>query len=132
MTQNEEAVARSKYPRARSKRKPNSALILTSIIILITFRVQSLELESAFCRCEKFSPFDKPFVVLWNSPTEGCHVNFSVKIELEKFGILTNTKQTWDGEVVTVFYNAQLGLYPYFDEENSSVTYNGGLPQVVI
>ena len=70
-------------------------------------------------------------MVLWNSPTEGCHVNFSVNIELQKYGILTNSNQTWDGEVVTVFYNGQLGLYPFYRNEDENMKYNDGLPQLV-
>ena len=114
----------------QTERKPNLTLIFILTLYFVVFQATSLELDSAFCRCENASLFGKPFVVLWNSPTEGCHVNFSVKIEFEKFGILTNTNQTWDGEIVTVFYNAQLGLYPYFEEGDANWTYNGGLPQV--
>ena len=102
--------------------------ILLTLCYLIY--VQSLDIDSAVCRCTTKSKFGKPFVVLWNSPTEGCHVNFSVHIELEKYGILTNSNQTWNGEVVTVFYNAQLGLYPYYRHENEKRKYNAGLPQV--
>ena len=92
--------------------------------------VQALDMDSTVCRCTTKSKFGKPFVVLWNSPTEGCHVNFSVNIELEKHGILTNSNQTWDGEVVTVFYNGQLGLYPFYRNEDKKRKYNAGLPQV--
>ena len=104
------------------------------ICILLTvyflMYVQSLDIDTSVCRCTTKSKFGKPFVVLWNSPTEGCHVNFSVNIELEKFGILTNSNQTWDGEVVTVFYNGQLGLYPYYRHEEEKRKYNAGIPQV--
>ena len=92
--------------------------------------VQSLDFDSAVCRCTTKSKFGKPFVVLWNSPTGGCHVNFSVNIELQKYGILTNSNQTWDGEVVTVFYNGQLGLYPFYRDDDKKRKYNVGLPQV--
>ena len=92
--------------------------------------VESLDMDSTVCRCTTKSKFGKPFVVLWNSPTEGCHVNFSVNIELQKYGILTNSNQTWDGEVVTVFYNRQLGLYPFYHNEDKNMKYNYGLPQV--
>ena len=100
------------------------------ILLYYLICVQSLDIDSAVCRCTTKSKFGKPFVVLWNSPTEGCHVNFSVNIELEKYGILTNSNQTWNGEVVTVFYNAQLGLYPYYRHESKKRKYNTGLPQV--
>lgn len=104
----------------------------TSLIIMTCFLVcvQTLDINSAVCRCTTKSKFGKPFVVLWNSPTEGCHVNFRVNIELEKYGILTNSNQTWNGEVITVFYNGQLGLYPYYRNDNKSSKVNDGLPQV--
>ncbi|EDO47869.1 predicted protein, partial [Nematostella vectensis] len=73
----------------------------------------------------------KPFVAVWNSPTGGCTKNFSVEINLKDNGILENENQTWDGKYVTVFYNAQLGQYPYFTDSQGTGSYNGGMPQLV-
>ena len=58
-----------------------------------------------------------------------CDFNFSTPVELTRHGIYENYRQTWDGNRVTVFASAQLGLYPYYSEDGSKV-YNGGLPQV--
>ncbi|XP_028393693.1 uncharacterized protein LOC114518013 [Dendronephthya gigantea] len=105
--------------------------IYLTLTVFILAHVESLDINSAVCRCARKSKFGKPFVVVWNSPTGGCHNNFSVHIELEKHGILTNSNQSWNGEVVTVFYNAQLGLYPYYRYEDEKLKYNTGLPQLV-
>ena len=56
-------------------------------------------------------------------------VNFSVPIELERYGILSEPEQKWDSKYVTVFYGAQLGLYPYYTADGK-YEYNNGLPQV--
>ena len=42
---------------------------------------------------------------------------------------MVNKDQKWCGEYIVIFYNAQLRLYPFFD--NSGKAVNGGLPQVV-
>ena len=105
-------------------------IFILTLTVFVVANVESLDTDSAVCRCTKKSKFGKPFVVVWNSPTGGCHNNFSVNIELEKYGILTNGNQSWNGEVVTVFYNAQLGLYPYYRYEDEKLKYNNGLPQV--
>lgn len=85
---------------------------------------------SYICKCEDSDVRDRPFVAIWNAPTGGCSVNYSIDINLRDFGILENPKQTWDGKYVTVFYNAQLGLYPYFTDPEGTNSYNGGMPQV--
>ena len=86
--------------------------------------------ESYICKCEDFPVEDRPFVAIWNAPTGGCSVNYSININLRDFDILENPEQTWDGKYVTVFYNAQLGLYPYFTNAEGTNSYNGGMPQV--
>lgn len=87
--------------------------------------------ETYICKCEDFPIEDRPFVAIWNAPTGGCSVNYSININLRDFDILENPKQTWNGKYVTVFYNAQLGLYPYFTNAEGTNSYNGGMPQLV-
>lgn len=94
-------------------------------------QVSGLELDNYYCGCEEFPLRNRPFVAVWNAPTGGCNVNFSININLQKFDILENTNQTWNGKYVTVFYNAQLGLYPYFTNDEGTQNYNGGIPQVM-
>ncbi|KAK3714903.1 hypothetical protein QZH41_010904 [Actinostola sp. cb2023] len=87
--------------------------------------------QDTFCQCEKFPIDGKPFVALWNAPTGGCEKNFSIKIELDDFKIRANPLQTWNGKYVVVFYNAQLGFYPYYTNAAGTRSYNGGMPQII-
>lgn len=100
------------------------------LVIGISFLGNALDVKNSYCKCEEFPIEDRPFVAIWNAPTGGCSVNFSININLRDFDILENPKQTWNGKYVTVFYNAQLGLYPYFTNEQGTNSYNGGMPQV--
>ena len=106
----------------------------SSILILLTQTFYCLGLqfhEDIFCTCRKQAyPKRPPFIAVWNSPTGGCNANFSVPIELKRWGILADPLQHWDSRYVTVFYGAQLGLYPYFQSEDGSDAFNQGLPQV--
>lgn len=100
------------------------------LVIGISLLGNALDVKNSYCKCEEFPIEDRPFVAIWNAPTGGCSVNFSININLRDFDILENPKQTWNGKYVTVFYNAQLGLYPYFTNEQGTNSYNGGMPQV--
>ena len=113
-------------------KSPVTLLLCVSMVELFGYLPNSwgLRLNSSGCECGDFPLGDRPFVAVWNSPTAGCRVNFSVNINLKDFGILENPGQTWNGKFVTVFYNAQLGLYPYFTNEEGTHNYNGGMPQV--
>ena len=86
--------------------------------------------EDIFCTCRKQTNPKRPFIAVWNSPTGGCNANFSVPIDLKRWDILADPLQHWDSHYVTVFYGAQLGLYPYYQSEDGSDAYNQGLPQV--
>ena len=46
------------------------------------------------------------FDVVWNGPSQGC----SPAIPLEDYGIRANPAQSFNGSVITLFY--QLGLWP--------------------
>lgn len=71
---------------------------------------------------------DKPFITVWNTPTGKCKAKWNVTLDLGAFDFVVNHDQTWRGEYIVIFYNQQLGLYPYFDSAGKAV--NGGLPQV--
>lgn len=58
-------------------------------------------------------------------------VNFSIPINLQPWQILSDPQQHWDSRFVTVFYGAQLGLYPYYPSEDGTNAFNRGLPQLV-
>ncbi|XP_075326974.1 hyaluronoglucosaminidase 6 [Odontesthes bonariensis] len=69
----------------------------------------------------------RPFVVVWNAPTESCRLRFKVDLDLSVFDIVANLNETLSGPNVTIFYHSHLGFYPYYT--SSGVAINGGLPQ---
>ncbi|XP_061697104.1 hyaluronoglucosaminidase 6 [Syngnathoides biaculeatus] len=69
----------------------------------------------------------RPFVVVWNAPTEPCRMRFRVDLDLSVFDIVANLNETLSGPNVTIFYHSHLGYYPYYS--NSGLPVNGGLPQ---
>ncbi|KAH0616553.1 hypothetical protein JD844_027748 [Phrynosoma platyrhinos] len=69
----------------------------------------------------------KPFVVVWNAPTEQCRLRYKVDLDLNIFNILPNPNETLSGSTLTIFYHTRLGYYPYFNEYGDSI--NGGVPQ---
>jgi len=71
---------------------------------------------------------NRPFITVWNTPTDMCKSEWNVTLDLSAFDFVVNPDQAWCGEYIVIFYNQQLGLFPYFDSDGNAV--NGGLPQV--
>ncbi|XP_066553654.1 hyaluronidase-3 isoform X2 [Amia ocellicauda] len=69
----------------------------------------------------------RPFVVVWNMPTEQCQERHGVSIDLSTFDIIQNRQQRFLGQNMTIFYRNKLGLYPYISQDGREV--NGGVPQ---
>uniref|UniRef100_A0A452GZW4 Hyaluronidase n=1 Tax=Gopherus agassizii TaxID=38772 RepID=A0A452GZW4_9SAUR len=69
----------------------------------------------------------KPFIVVWNAPTEQCRLRYKVDLDLNVFDIASNTNETLSGSNVTIFYHTHLGHYPYYLD--NGVPINGGVPQ---
>ncbi|NXQ85520.1 HYAL1 protein, partial [Nyctibius grandis] len=70
---------------------------------------------------------NRPFVTIWNIPTEHCAKKYNVTLNLEVFDVLANDQQSFIGQNVTLFYSDELGLLPYYTAKGLPV--NGGLPQ---
>ncbi|NXK57134.1 HYAL1 protein, partial [Chauna torquata] len=70
---------------------------------------------------------DRPFVTIWNIPTEPCAQEHNVTLALGVFDVLANTQETFMGQDVTLFYSQRLGLFPYYTAQGVPV--DGGLPQ---
>ena len=72
------------------------------------------------------------FKAVWNVPRDDCKTKFGVDLGLKSYGILTNAEgTTHSGDVMTIFYNKALGLYPFIEIVDGEVTkINAGLPQV--
>ncbi|XP_054694196.1 hyaluronidase-1 [Grus americana] len=70
---------------------------------------------------------NRPFVTIWNIPTERCAKKYNVNLNLEVFDVLANDQQSFIGQDITLFYSENLGLFPYYT--STGVPVNGGLPQ---
>ncbi|NXI49226.1 HYAL1 protein, partial [Chloroceryle aenea] len=70
---------------------------------------------------------NRPFVTIWNIPTERCAKKYNVTLNLEVFDVVANDHQSFIGQAITLFYTDDLGLLPYYTDEGVPV--NGGLPQ---
>uniref|UniRef100_A0A0N5CH87 Hyaluronidase n=1 Tax=Strongyloides papillosus TaxID=174720 RepID=A0A0N5CH87_STREA len=66
----------------------------------------------------------------WNANTDVC-INNSIRIDVEKYGIIANAGQKFNGEKIVIFYERNVGLYPHLKNINSTHNeyYNGGIPQ---
>ncbi|XP_075688071.1 hyaluronidase-1-like [Rhinoderma darwinii] len=69
----------------------------------------------------------RPFFILWNAPTRPCLDTYGVVIDLDTYDIIINQNHSFLGPEVVIFYNTQLGLYPFYNQDYEPV--NGGLPQ---
>ncbi|XP_069500217.1 hyaluronidase-1-like [Ambystoma mexicanum] len=70
---------------------------------------------------------DKPFVTVWNAPTQQCWEKYQVELDLSVFDIVINPNQSFIGQEMTIFYSTQLGYYPYYTDNGTAI--NGGVPQ---
>ncbi|XP_043943264.1 hyaluronidase-like [Protopterus annectens] len=69
----------------------------------------------------------KPFIVVWNAPTEQCRLRYNIDLDLSVFDIVANSNETLSGSNVTIFYHTHLGTYPYYTDSGDPI--NGGVPQ---
>ncbi|KAM9859789.1 hyaluronidase-2 [Aulostomus maculatus] len=70
----------------------------------------------------------KPLLLAWNAPTEDCSPRHGVHFQLDQFQIVASPNEGFVKQNLTIFYKDRLGLYPYFQSDETPV--NGGLPQV--
>ncbi|PIO24655.1 hypothetical protein AB205_0186380 [Aquarana catesbeiana] len=70
---------------------------------------------------------NKPFIAIWNAPTQQCKQRYKIDLDLSIFDIVANPNETLSGQNVTIFYHTHLGYYPYVTDVGISV--NGGVPQ---
>ncbi|XP_043923810.1 hyaluronidase-1-like isoform X2 [Protopterus annectens] len=71
--------------------------------------------------------FSKPFVTVWNAPTQRCKTKFDVDLDLSVFDIIANQNEEFRGQNVTIFYSGLLGYYPHYEDQTTDI--NGGIPQ---
>ncbi|NXQ37087.1 HYAL1 protein, partial [Alaudala cheleensis] len=70
---------------------------------------------------------NRPFVTIWNIPTQDCAESYNVSLSLEVFDVLANDQQSFTGQDITLFYSNNIGRFPYYTSDGVPV--NGGLPQ---
>ncbi|XP_069812200.1 hyaluronidase-1-like [Dendropsophus ebraccatus] len=72
---------------------------------------------------------NRPFIAIWNAPTQQCKQRYKIDLDLSVFDIVANSNETLSGQNVTIFYHTHLGYYPYVTDDGESV--HGGVPQNV-
>ncbi|XP_005992716.1 hyaluronidase-1 [Latimeria chalumnae] len=70
---------------------------------------------------------NKPFIIVWNAPTQDCKSKYNVDLDLSLFDIVLNQNETFSGQNITIFYTLMLGFYPYYGDDGTPV--HGGIPQ---
>ncbi|XP_042195624.1 hyaluronidase-1-like [Callorhinchus milii] len=70
---------------------------------------------------------NRPFIVVWNTPTENCKKKFNIDLDLRAFDIIENQNERFVGKNITIFYQNKLGLYPYYTDTGTAV--HGGVVQ---
>ncbi|XP_078064754.1 hyaluronidase-2 [Mustelus asterias] len=68
---------------------------------------------------------NKPFVTVWNAPTQDC-IRHSVNLNLNMFDIISSPNEGFYNQNLTIFYKERLGKYPYYHGHQAV---NGGVPQ---
>ncbi|KAM3926856.1 hyaluronidase-1-like [Leptodactylus fuscus] len=72
---------------------------------------------------------NRPFIAIWNAPTQQCKQRYKIDLDLSVFDITANPNETLSGQDVTIFYHTHFGYYPYVSDDGESV--HGGVPQNV-
>uniref|UniRef100_A0A1A8DLI9 Hyaluronidase n=2 Tax=Nothobranchius kadleci TaxID=1051664 RepID=A0A1A8DLI9_NOTKA len=70
----------------------------------------------------------KPLLLAWNVPTQECGPWHGVSFQLDQFQIVATPNEAFVKQNLTMFYKDRLGLYPYFEPDETPV--HGGLPQI--
>ena len=71
----------------------------------------------------------RAYDIIWNAPTIDCKSRFGVNVDPKPYGIRENDQNGLIGNVITLLYVDNTGLYPYYTSNGTAV--NGGLPQVI-
>lgn len=69
---------------------------------------------------------NRPFVAIWNAPTERCR-QLHISLDTGAFQVVT-TPAAVPGQFLTIFYEDRLGLYPKINTANRKC-YKGAIPQ---
>ncbi|XP_060691081.1 hyaluronidase-like [Hemiscyllium ocellatum] len=103
-----------------------SAMILIKAVIVL-LHACTLTLGQPLKQARSPITTNKPFITVWNAPTEACQSLFGIDLNLGIFDIIANQNDSLIGQNVAIFYDNKLGFYPYYTA--SGVSVNGGVPQ---
>ncbi|XP_074861511.1 hyaluronidase-1 isoform X2 [Carettochelys insculpta] len=70
---------------------------------------------------------DRPFIAVWNAPSQQCRTKYDVALDLGVFDVVLNHNQSFLGQEISLFYSNTLGLYPHYDAAGRPA--HGGVPQ---
>ncbi|XP_053144102.1 hyaluronidase-1 [Hemicordylus capensis] len=71
--------------------------------------------------------FHRPFITVWNAPSQECQEKYNVPLDLGIFDVVLNQNESFMGKEMTLFYSNRLGYYPHYTENGTAVY--GGVPQ---
>ncbi|KAG7244712.1 hypothetical protein INR49_029731 [Caranx melampygus] len=63
----------------------------------------------------------KPLLLAWNAPTEDCAPRHDIHFQLDQFQIVASPNEGFVRQNLTIFYKDRLGLYPYFESDETPV-----------
>lgn len=72
--------------------------------------------------------FDRAFAVIWNAPSGVCENHLGITFNFDHYNIIQNTGDHFQGDKMVIFYERQLGMYPFILPNGTHI--NGGIPQV--
>ncbi|XP_072003125.1 hyaluronidase-4 [Engystomops pustulosus] len=103
----------------------------SSCLCLLWFSAAILSISNGQRYKRAKSPLlkNRPFIAIWNAPTQQCKLRYKIDLDLSVFDIVANPNETLSGQNVTIFYHTHLGYYPYVTDDGESV--HGGVPQNV-
>ncbi|XP_071763842.2 hyaluronidase PH-20-like [Centroberyx gerrardi] len=73
---------------------------------------------------------DRPFLFMWNAPTELCAERFGMPLDLSYFQFVSSTLRAATNQSISIFYTDRFGIFPYVDEDTGEM-YDEGLPQLI-
>ncbi|KAL8559471.1 hypothetical protein ACOMHN_037135 [Nucella lapillus] len=116
-----------------NKKKSESGipLLLLSVTLLIASGAaqESLscqESESVTGCTSKFLLPTRPFMVIWNEPSNRCEAH-GINLNLSAWDIVENPNDAFGGDMMNIYYH--LGDWPSLNHKTGKVVSNGGVPQ---
>ncbi|XP_061578683.1 hyaluronidase PH-20-like [Cololabis saira] len=72
----------------------------------------------------------RPFMFMWNAPTELCEVRYDIDLDLSYFDLESSTLKSATNQSISLFYTDRFGVFPYVNEDTGEM-HEDGLPQFI-